>query len=252
MVQKTLTAFAQNISEHPLSIVQKVCEETRLPKEQIKTILKVFKETIKEKPELIEEVAKKEEVAKEKVQEVIEQPIITEPEKAPEQIILVPPTISLEEYEEVKKMWMNQYEKGEVPVSENIKSREDWVDKDIVFITNTLNKLLSPNEELRQQGLDDVGYILPIFLINNLSGEQLITYLRAKLEAAKQVKMMMEKEKEITQKLKEKSDEELVEVKATKKEEKAKAMTMEESLNIEEENAQRSNSQENQKKQSDL
>jgi len=252
MVQKTLTAFAQNISEHPLSIVQKVCEETRLPKEQIKTILKVFKETIKEKPELIEEVAKKEEVAKEKVQEVIEQPIITEPEKAPEQIILVPPTISLEEYEEVKKMWMNQYEKGEVPVSENIKSRQDWVDQDIVFITNTLNKLLSPNEELRQQGLDDVGYILPIFLINNLSGEQLITYLRAKLEAAKQVKMMMEKEKEITQKLKEKSDEELVEVKATKKEEKAKAMTMEESLNIEEENAQRSNSQENPKNQSDL
>ena len=252
MVQKTLTAFAQNISEHPLSIVQKVCEETRLPKEQIKTILKVFKETIKEKPELIEEVAKKEEVAKEKVQEVIEQPIITEPEKAPEQIILVPPTISLEEYEEVKKMWMNQYEKGEVPVSENIKSRQDWVDQDIVFITNTLNKLLSPNEELRQQGLDDVGYILPIFLINNLSGEQLITYLRAKLEAAKQVKMMIEKEKEITQKLKEKSDEELVEVKATKKEEKAKAMTMEESLSMEEENAQRSNSQENQKKQSDL
>jgi len=252
MVQKTLTAFAQNISEHPLAIVQKVCEETRLPKEQIKTILKVFKETIKEKPELIEEVAKKEEVAKEKVQEVIEQPIITEPEKAPEQIISVPPTISLEEYEEVKKMWTNQYEKGEVPVSENIKSREDWVDKDIVFITNTLNKLLSPNEELRQQGLDDVGYILPIFLINNLSGEQLITYLRAKLEAAKQVKMMMEKEKEITQKLKEKSDEELVEVKATKKEEKAKAMTMEESLNIEEENAQRSNSQENPKNQSDL
>jgi len=252
MVQKTLTAFAQNISEHPLSIVQKVCEETRLPKEQIKTILKVFKETIKEKPELIEEVAKKEEVAKEKVQEVIEQPIITEPEKAPEQIILVPPTISLEEYEEVKKMWMNQYEKGEVPVSENIKSRQDWVDQDIVFITNTLNKLLSPNEELRQQGLDDVDYILPIFLINNLSGEQLITYLRAKLEAAKQVKMMIEKEKEITQKLKEKSDEELVEVKATKKEEKAKAMTMEESLSMEEENAQRSNSQENQKKQSDL
>ena len=252
MVQKTLTAFAQNISEHPLSIVQKLCEETRLPKEQIKTILKVFKETIKEKPELIEEVAKKEEVAKEKVQEVIEQPIITEPEKAPEQIILVPPTISLEEYEEVKKMWMNQYEKGEVPVSENIKSRQDWVDQDIVFITNTLNKLLSPNEELRQQGLDDVDYILPIFLINNLSGEQLITYLRAKLEAAKQVKMMIEKEKEITQKLKEKSDEELVEVKATKKEEKAKAMTMEESLSMEEENAQRSNSQENQKKQSDL
>ncbi len=60
---------------------------------------------------------------------------------------------------------------------------------------------------------------------------------------------MMEKEKEITQKLKEKSDEELVEVKANKKEEKAKAMTMEESLNMEEEKSQKQlNSQENPKK----
>jgi hypothetical protein len=251
-IQKTLTSFSQNINQHPLTIIKKVAEETKVSPEKVKTILITFKDTVKEKPELIEEVAKEEFLTPEKVREVIELPIITEPEKNPEQIFSIPPSISIEEYEEVKKMWMNQYEKGEVPVSENIKSREDWVDQDIVFITNTLNKLLSPNEEIRQQGLDDVGYILPIFLINNLSGEQLITYLRAKLEAAKQVKMMMEKEKEITQKLKEKSIEELVEVKATKKEEKAKAMTMEESLSMEEENAKRSNSQENPKNQSDL
>jgi len=252
-IQKTLTSFSQNINQHPLAIIEKVAEETKVSPEKVKTILINFKDTLKEKPELTEEVAKEEFLTPEKVREVIELPIITEPEKNPEQIFSIPPSISIEEYEEVKKMWANQYEKGEVPVSENIKSREDWVDQDIVFITNTLNKLLSPNEELRQQGLDDVGYILPIFLINNLSGEQLITYLRAKLEAAKQVKMMMEKEKEITQKLKEKSSEELVEVKATKKEEKAKAMTMEESLNMEEEKAQKQlNSQENPKNQSDL
>jgi hypothetical protein len=244
-IQKTLTSFSQNINQHPLTIIDKVAEETKVSPEKVKTILITFKDTLKEKPELIEEVAKEEFLTPEKVKQVIELPIITEPEKNPEQIFSIPPSVSIEEYEEVKKMWMNQYEKGEVPVSENIKSRQDWVDQDIVFITNTLNKLLSPNEELRQQGLDDVGYILPIFLINNLSGEQLITYLRAKLEAAKQVKMMMEKEKEITQKLKEKSSEELVEVKATKKEEKAKAMAMEESLKEEEKNTQKLNIQEN-------
>ena len=227
LIQKALTSFSQNISEHPLTVVQKVSEETSVPKEQIKTILKTFIKTIKENPQLVEEVAEKEQVEKEKVQEIIERPIITEPEKSPEKIISISPTISIEEYEEVKKMWISQYEKGEVPVSENIKSREQWVEQDIVFITNTLNKLLSPNEDLRQQGLDDIGYILPIFLINNLSGEQLITYLRAKLEAAKQVRMIIEKEKEITEKLKNKSDEDFVEVKAKKKEEKEKkAMTM--------------------------
>jgi len=231
VIQKTLISFSNNITQHPLTIFQKVSEETKIPVTQVKTILTAFKEIIKEKPEIIEKIIEKEAVTPQKIKLMFEQPIITEPEKSPEQIVSIPPTVSLEEYEEVKKMWINQYEKGEVPVSENIKSREEWVEQDIVFITNTLNKLLSPNEELKQQGLDDVGYILPIFLINNLSGEQLITYLRAKLEAAKQVKMMMEKEKEITQKLKEKSNEELVEVKATKKEEKAKAMTMQESLN---------------------
>jgi len=233
VIQRTLTSFSQNISQHPLTLVQKVAEETKVPPEQVKTILKTFKETVKEKPELIEEIAKKESVAPEKVKQVIEQPIITEPEKNPEQIVSIPSTVSIEEYEEVKKMWLKQYEKGEVPVSDNIKTREQWVEQDIVFITNTLNKLLSPNEELKQQGLDDVGYILPIFLINNLSGEQLVTYLRAKLEAAKQVAEMKKKEEEISQKLKEKSEEELVEISGVKKEEKAKTMEMEETMKIE-------------------
>jgi len=234
-IQKTLTSFSQNLTQHPLTIVQKVSEETKVPTEQVKTILKTFKETIKEKPEIIEEVARKDMVAPEKIKQVIEEPIITEPEKSPEQIVSIPPSVSIEEYEEVKKMWTKQYEKGEVPVSENIKSREQWVEQDIVFITNTLNKLLSPNEELRQQGLDDIGYILPIFLINNLTGEQLVTYLRAKLEAAKQVLEMKKKEEEITKKLKEKSEEEMVEVFTPKKEEKAKTMEMEEGMKLEEE-----------------
>jgi len=247
-VKKTLTSFSKNIIQHPLTIAQKVSEETKAPLTQIRTILTTFKETVKEKPEIINEITRKEVLPSEKVKQLIEQPIITEPEKAPEQIISIPPSVSIEEYEEVKKMWMNQYEKGEVPVSENIKNREQWVEQDIVFITNTLNKLLSPNEELRQQGLDEVGYILPIFLINNLSGEQLITYLRAKLEAAKQTQILIEKEKEITQKLKEKSAEELVEVEVKKKEEKPKAMEMEEGLKIEEEDQSKLKNKENQNK----
>ena len=229
VVQKTLNSFSKNINQHPLNIVQKVSEETKVPPAQIKTILHTFRETIKEHPDISEKLVEKEVITPEKVKNILDQPVIFEPEKTPEQIISIPQTVSIEEYEEVKKMWMNQYEKGEVPVSENVKNREQWVKQDIVFITNTLNKLLSPNEELRQKGLDDVGYILPIFLINNLTGEQLIAYLRAKLEAAKQVNMLIEKEKEIAEKLRKemKEEEELVEVKVSKKNEKPKAMEME-------------------------
>jgi hypothetical protein len=133
-------------------------------------------------------------------------------------------------------MWTQQYEKGEVPTSENITSREQWVDQDIVFITNTLNKLLSSDDKLRQEGIDDLAYILPIFLINSLKGEELVVYLKAKIEAAKAVKHDMDKEREITEKLKKKSEEteEFVDVKK-KTEENTKTLELSQELPGEEE-----------------
>ncbi len=162
--------------------------------------------------------------------------VVKPPEKPIETLIPVPPTVSIEDYEQVKKMWKQQYEKGEVPVAENIKTREEWVMQDTVFITNALNKLLSPNEELRQEGLDDIGYILPIFLINNLKGEEIIVYLKAKLEAAKAVQEEKQKEKEIEERLKAKTEEEFVEVAKPKEKEKAQEMKMEEKLELGDEN----------------
>ena len=156
------------------------------------------------------------------------------PEKPIEQTIAVPPTVSIEDYEQVKKMWKQQYEKGEVPVTENVKSRAQWVEQDIVFITNTLNKLLSPNDELKQQGLDDVGFILPIFLLNNLKGEELVVYLKAKVEAARAVKEAFDKEKEITEKLKAQAPEEFVEVAKPKEKKAEKTMEMKEEMKIDE------------------
>lgn len=161
--------------------------------------------------------------------------VVKPPEKPIETLISVPPTVSIEDYEQVKKMWKQQYERGEVPVAENIRTREQWVTEDAIFITNTLNKLLSPSEELRQKGLDDIGYILPIFLINNLKGEELIVYLKAKLEAAKSVAEEKQLEKEIEERVKAQAEEELVEVSLPKEEEKRKEMTMEEKMKIPEE-----------------
>jgi hypothetical protein len=134
-------------------------------------------------------------------------------------------------------MWTSQYEKGEVPTSENITSREQWVDQDITFITNTLNKLLSVDDKLRQEGIDDLAYILPIFLINSLKGEELVVYLKAKIEAAKVVKHDMDKEREITEKLKKKSEEteEFVDVKKKKEEENTKTQEMNQELPTDEE-----------------
>ena len=141
-----------------------------------------------------------------------------------EEKITVSPAVTLDEYEQVKKMWTNAYEKGEIPKTENIRSRSEWVEGDIVLITNTLNKLVSDDKVLKAQALDEIGFILPIFLVNNLSGDQLVTYLKAKIEAARTVKDLLDREKEVTERLKAKVEE--VDVLKPKKKEAEKTMEL--------------------------
>jgi hypothetical protein len=226
-VQNIINSFKQHIADKPIEAVNKISKETGIEREKVINVLKQFKEMVKQKEDLVKEILEKENVSIAEMNKMIDSLIalVTEPAKPIEEAITIPPTVSLDEYEQVKKMWVDHYERGELPVSENITNRKEWVERDIIFITNTLNKLLSDDSKLKQEGLDDVSYILPIFLINNLSGEQLIAYLKAKLEAAKQVQKLLEKEEEIKERLKAETEEK-VEVSAKKKEEAAKEMEM--------------------------
>lgn len=194
----------------------------------VSTVIHYVAENNEAANEVVKEVAKQEDIKEEEAAQIVQEQlaITTKPEENIEKIVAVPPSVSIEEYEDLKEMWAQQYEEGEIPVTENIVSREEWVEQDIVTITNVMNKILSPNEDLQQQGLDELGFIIPIFMINNLKGEQLITYLKAKLEAAKATKKLLAHEKLVREKLeKEKNDDEenLVEIK-TKKEEAPKML----------------------------
>lgn len=231
-VLAVLESFKQNMAKSPLDILKQIQEETGLTKEQIALILKQVTLVSEAYADIPKEIAEKEELTVQMVKEVIAQqiPLIVEPEKNIEQAVAIPSTVSIEDYEEVKKMWKEQYEKGEVPVTENIMSRKQWVEQDTIFITNTLNKLLSVDGTLKQQGLDDLAYILPIFLINDLKGEELVVYLKAKLEAAKEVSQGIDKEKEIAEKLKIKGSEEFVDVDRSKHEDQPQTMQMSQDL----------------------
>ncbi len=221
----------------PAQVIDAIAKETGVDKDTVIKVIQRMADVVKSDKELAKEVSDKENIKPEQLQQIVDAqvPAVAESEKNVEKTITIPPSISIEDYEEVKSMWTQQYEQGEVPVTENIGTRQAWVDNDIISITNTLNKLLSPSEELRQQGLDEIGYILPIFLINNLKGEELLVYLKAKLEAAKEVKNRLFKEKEITEKVKAENEKEFVDVDEPKKAEAAKTMTMEEELKIPEE-----------------
>ncbi|QQG44404.1 MAG: hypothetical protein HYW86_00590 [Candidatus Roizmanbacteria bacterium] len=236
-VQTVIASYKQNSQKPSTQVIQNITQETGLQKEQVVKVVKQMAEAISQNKELVKQVAQKEQITEDQVEKVVQAqtPLIAEPEMNIEQTVAIPSTISIEDYEEVKKMWIQQYEKGEVPVTENLTNREQWIDQDIVFITNTLNKLISDNPELKNQGLDEIGYILPIFMINNLKGDELLVYLKAKLEAAKTVQGQIDKEKEITEKLQSKAEEVLVDVPLAKKEEASKTMTMAEELKIDEE-----------------
>ncbi len=237
-VQQILTLFKAQTNQPrsaPATMIDQIAKEAGVQKETVIKVIQNVAEAVRTNKDVADEVAKKENIKPEQLEQILQTqvPILTEPEKHIEESIVMPSSISIEDYEEVKNMWKQQYERGEVPITENIPTRQQWVEHDIVNITNTLNKLLSPNEELRQQGLDELGYILPIFLINNLKGEELLVYLKAKLEAAKDVKDRLFQEKETKEKAKEaKKEEELVDVAQPKREEAAKTMTLSEELPI--------------------
>ena len=224
-VSEVLTLFSQNLKEPAPQIAEKIASQTKIEREKVINVIKEFSDAVTD-TKLAEEIAAKQNLEAADVKKVAaaQKPVLTEADKNIEDVTPVSPQVTIDEYEQVKKMWVEHYEKGEIPPAENLKTRAEWVDQDIVLITNTLNKLLSEDKNLQEQALDEVGFILPIFLVNNLSGEQLVTYLKAKIEAAKEVKSLGLKEKEIADRLEEQSEK--VEVNRPKKKEAAKTMEM--------------------------
>ncbi len=164
---------------------------------------------------VVDKAAKDTHLEPEKIEQTVQEalPVIAEPEKEIEKTIAPPPTLSIEEYENTKKLWKDHYLKGEIPISENIATREEWLENDIIILTNTLNKLLSDDPKVREEGLEDVSYILPLFMLSDMKFEDILVYLKAKLEAAKEVKEELKKEELIKKQVREEMEsEELVKV----------------------------------------
>ena len=140
-------------------------------------------------------------VSKEKVREVLAR---TSEEVAKTAKVPMPAVMSIEEYEEVKKMWVNHYRKSDVPLSDNIKDRDAWLKEDIRKLTNTIDLLISPSLKDRQAGMQEVANLLPFLLLGGFTDLETLTYIKAKLEAAKVVMEEMEqwKAKETVEKMK--------------------------------------------------
>ena len=98
-------------------------------------------------------------------------------------------TVSLDDYEAVKEMWVENYKKLDVPVSisGSQKGRLDWIKEEMAKITETIGLLTSSDVRNVDKGMQSVGNILPFLLIGGFSQTEIIAYLKAKLQAGKTV-----------------------------------------------------------------
>ena len=123
--------------------------------------------------------------------------------------------VSIDDYESVKKIWQENYQKLDPPktIEGKQKNRKEWVAGDIEKISETINLLVSSDPQNISKGMETVGAILPFLLIGGFAQTEVIAYLKAKLEAAKTV----------VEEISKKEEEELTTLEAgRKKEEKPK------------------------------
>lgn len=221
---------SENLAKSAVDLTSAITNDTGIEKAKIKEVLDKLILVIKDNDDFINKVSVEENLDKELVKKLLSSylPMITEPEKHIEESISIPNNFSIEEYEQIKNMWISNYEKGEVPYSDKISSRKQWIEADIISITNVLNKLFSKDENLKKEALDQISYILPIFMINNFKGQELSIYLKAKLEAAKQTNLSLIREQEISTKIR--KDEDLIEIKVDNNNQRPKEMSLEQEI----------------------
>lgn len=181
--------------------LEQVSTKAGLTKEKTKEVItEVEKQT--ENKQVVEDVANQEQTTAEQVKTVgkkvlraIGQEVPSTPGQPQK------PPVSIEEYEEMRRMWIEHYSKGEVPVSEKIKDRVSWVKEESVKLDNVLNKIASENEDIRAEGLKEVADIIPFFVLGDMTLEDIAMYLRAKQTAAKEVSHILEQEHKIKERL---------------------------------------------------
>jgi|GEM_PF-776382 len=105
-------------------------------------------------------------------------------------------TVSVEDYEAVKKMWQENYHNMDVPLSltNNNRDRKQWIQDDVGKLNDTINLLTSTDQQKVQEGMKNVSELLPFLLIGGFSQTEIVTYLKAKMEAAKSTQEELSKQ----------------------------------------------------------
>ena len=107
-------------------------------------------------------------------------------------------SVSDEDYDEVRKLWDENYRNLPVPqpFTGDVKGRIEWIKDDSAKVQHTIDLLVSNELEKRSEGMKQVAEILPFLLLGGFSNEEMVGYLKAKLEAANTVSADLQKQEE--------------------------------------------------------
>jgi len=183
------TQHGNTLSEKVIQTSKIVAQKTLTSEEEKKTI-----ENLETK--LVEENKKGNEVAQKVLPQQAPAAVVSIQAKLPNENTVQ--QVSIEEYEEVRKMWEENYQNLEIPIGLDGQQveRTEWLASDIEKMNNTINLLNSQDEKQVKQGMEAVANILPFLLIGGFSRSEVITYLKAKLEAAKAVTSILKKKED--------------------------------------------------------
>ncbi len=94
-------------------------------------------------------------------------------------------TVNLQDYENVKKLWEENYAKVDLAKGET--DRKVWLQKEIAGIEEIAAMIGSTEPAMQRKGMDRVSGLLPFLLLGGFSQQEVISYMQAKLQAAKNV-----------------------------------------------------------------
>ncbi len=238
-----LPQFAPELGETILkeqSLIERIAQEADIPPSTVRVVLQKVSQLLAVSGNLTDQVAfiaEKTQLSPEKIKDVLStlSAVHLEPPATSKPKIVRHPAVSIEDYEEVKNMWLNHYKLSEVPTSESIKNREDWLREDIRILTNTLDLLTSLNPKDKEKGMKQVAAILPFLLLGGFSEVETVIYLKAKLQAAKLALEQLEEKEKLKEELKKEEEETLVEIPRPVVKEEEKTFQTEESFALSEE-----------------
>ncbi len=240
-LEKLLNETPQVLKEAMLSeqTIDDVSKKTEVSQDKVKAVMNTVSQLDphQERTEAsIDAVSQKSNVSRDKVKGILANLAAAKLERTLEGKPKIghKATVSVEDYEEVKNMWTNHYKLTEVPVSEGIKSREDWLNEDVRVLTNTLNMMTSLSPADKEKGMKQVAAILPFLLLGGFSELETVVYLKAKLAAAKQVLEQLGEREKIKEEVLKEEEETLIEIPQAEKKEEEKAMHLEEAMGMEE------------------